>query len=441
MGKAMKRHAPQDRGGIWYLVRRVPKAYQHLDKRRFAKLSTGIRVEDDPRGARAARAVVELNARLEFDWSELAAGRDPNVKRRLDYAQVVASSLGVTYQHSSELVAGPFAEIMRRLELLEQVRGGTEGIADALLGGIEKPEMRISELVEAYEQAQSATLSGHSPNQIKKWRGHKLRAARTAISIIGDKSLLRLTRDDGLAYRRHFQKRIASGDLTVKTANIEMSHFIKMLRVVDVERAMGLPLEAFQSLRFEGTKDGRRPPFAADYIQGTLLAEGALSGLAPEARRVLYVMADTGMRPVEIVNLLPQHIRLDAEVPHVAIIGEGRRLKTHVSERTMPLVGCALAALRLQPKGFPTYRDRSEDLSRDVNNYLSEKKLRPTPEHSLYSLRHSFEDRLTALDPPDKIIARLMGHKQSRERYGDGPSLEHLQGWLDRIAFRPPASL
>ena len=404
----MKRLRPQDRGGIWYLVRRIPKEYQQLDKRRFAKVSTGIYVADDPRGARAARVLVDLNMRLEEDWADLAAGRDPRARRALERAQYVASAYGVAYQPAAELGAGPFSEIMRRLDLLEEAKGGDALTADALFGGVERPGMRVSELVEAYEQAQSAALSGHSPNQLKQWRSHKLRAARTAISIFGDKSLLALTRDDGLAFRRHFQRRITAGEMTIKTANIEISHLTKMLRTVDMERAMGIPLEAFANLRFEGSRDGRRPPFSVDHIRDVLLAEGALSGLNEEARRVVYVMVDTGMRPVEIVNLLPQHIRLDAEVPHVAVLGEERRLKTFVSERTMPLVGCALAALKLQPEGFPTYRDRNDVLCREINAYLADNGLRPTPEHSLYGLRHSFEDRLTALDPPDKIIGRLM---------------------------------
>lgn len=87
------------------------------------------------------------------------------------------------------------------------------------------------------------------------------------------------------------------------------------------------------------------------------------------------------------------------------------------------------------------YRGNAASLSVLVNKALDSRGMKPTPGHSLYSLKHSFEDRLTALDPPDKIIAVLMGHKFSRPRYGAGPPLEQLQGWLDRIAFRPPSSI
>ena len=80
-------------------------------------------------------------------------------------------------------------------------------------------------------------------------------------------------------------------------------------------------------------------------------------------------------------------------------------------------------------------------LSALVNKALTTRGLRPEKGQSLYSLRHTFEDRLTAVDAPDKIIACLMGHKWSRPRYGVGPSLEHKRDWLDRIAFRSPSSV
>lgn len=99
------------------------------------------------------------------------------------------------------------------------------------------------------------------------------------------------------------------------------------------------------------------------------------------------------------------------------------------------------SAMKLQPEGFPRYRDKAASLSALVNKAMTARGMRPTPDHSLYSLRHTFEDRLTAIDPPDKIIAVLMGHKHSRPKYGAGPTLEHLKSWLDRIVFRPPSSM
>jgi integrase len=137
------------------------------------------------------------------------------------------------------------------------------------------------------------------------------------------------------------------------------------------------------------------------------------------------------------VNLTAKRIKLNHPVPHVVIEAEGRVLKSEPSERKIPLVGVSLAALRLQPHGFPRYYDKSASLSGLVNKSLAARGLRPTEDHSLYSLRHSFEDRLTGLKVlPDKIQAYLMGHSYSRPKYGSEPPLDHLQEWLQRIAFR-----
>lgn len=40
---------PHNRDGIWYLVRRVPKEFAELDRRRIVRISTDIPVVSDPR--------------------------------------------------------------------------------------------------------------------------------------------------------------------------------------------------------------------------------------------------------------------------------------------------------------------------------------------------------------------------------------------------------
>jgi len=87
------------------------------------------------------------------------------------------------------------------------------------------------------------------------------------------------------------------------------------------------------------------------------------------------------------------------------------------------------------PNGFTHYYRKPDQLSATLNKYLKEHDLLPTKEHCVYSLRHSFEDRLTAVEPPDKVQAALMGHKYHRERYGKGPTLEQKKKWLDKMCF------
>jgi integrase len=49
----------------------------------------------------------------------------------------------------------------------------------------------------------------------------------------------------------------------------------------------------------------QRPPFEISFTQDRILAPGVFDDLNPEARRVIYVMVETRLRPSEIVNLTP----------------------------------------------------------------------------------------------------------------------------------------
>jgi hypothetical protein len=56
--------------------------------------------------------------------------------------------------------------------------------------------------------------------------------------------------------------------------------------------------------------------------------------------------------------------------------------------------------MKLQPQGFPRSVDKGASFSGYVNGFLLENGLRPTRKHSVYSLRHTFKDRLIAAKGP-----------------------------------------
>ncbi|MGB3463782.1 MAG: hypothetical protein WBA74_00855 [Cyclobacteriaceae bacterium] len=100
------------------------------------------------------------------------------------------------------------------------------------------------------------------------------------------------------------------------------------------------------------------------------------------------------------------------------------------------MVGYALKGIKHLPQGFERYRDKSDSFSAMINKYLNENNLIPSKQHTVYSLRHSFQNRLLAVDAPDRVQAELMGHKFNRPIYGDGASLEQKQAWLQRILLQ-----
>ena len=146
-------------------------------------------------------------------------------------------------------------------------------------------------------------------------------------------------------------------------------------------------------------------------------------------------IADTGMRIAEAFGLQPEDIKLDDEIPYIWIRPhEGYSLKTRSSERKIPLVGASLLAFKEFPKGFE-HTGNPDSFSNTVNKLLASHNLRPTPKHSIYSLRHTFKDRLRDIEAPEEIIDDLMGHKKSGPKYGRGHKLETKLKWLHKIAY------
>lgn len=309
-----------------------------------------------------------------------------------------------------------------------------------MLGGVEPPALDLDGLFAEFEALMKASNKGMSPDQIRKWGNPKRRAIANLRTVIGNKPLLKITRGDALDFQRWWTDRVAVEGIEIETANKDIGHLNKMLGKIDQTHRLGLG-SVFAQMRIEGGRTGQRVAFDPAFVQDRLLAEGALDGLNPEARGVLYLIAETGLRLSKACNLTADTIRLDAPVPHVMVRPDGRRMKTDQSERELPLVGVALAALRAHPEGFPRYRDKAGSLSATVNKFLAENGLLPEEGQTLYSLRHTFEDRLTKVEAPDKVAAALMGHKYHRPRYGVGPSLTQKREWLERIAFKAPRAV
>jgi integrase len=415
--------------------------FAHLDARGVIKHSTKVRIAQDRTGRRAARVASKLNEELELFWQGLSEGRSKDELRRYDEARRRARSLGFDYVDNTQLLMLPPEQRLNRLEALV-----TRGVADdpaaraALLGTEKRPAIRVSKLFEEYEAITKDEAKDFSPNQLRIWRNGRMRAVENFLSVVGDKPVSELTEDDGIDYADWWRERVLKENVAVKTANKDIGQLSRMLKDVSIRRCIKIPA-IFRGLRLRGATERSRVPFETEFIQDELLATGALDELNEDARYVLYVVAETGMRLSEVVNLREDAIHLDAKIPYVKVQADGRKLKTEDSEREIPLVGVALAAMKRRPQGFPRYRDKSASLSATVNKFLSVNGLRPTKDHSVYSLRHSFKDRLVAAEAPDSLIDSLMGHKTYKPKYGKGPSLELKLKFLESIALRPPSRL
>jgi integrase len=429
------------RHGVWHFLRRVPVEYTHLDTRGNVKLSTKIRVAADRKGTKAGQVAARMNETLEAYWRGLADRKTAEAKQTYLDAVKLARSLGLDYQTPAATAMAPIEDVLARIELL-MINGmmNTAPLRKAALGGVEKPPIMLSSLFTEYEQTQRIGLSKMSPDQVRKWTSAKKRAVEILIEQKGDKPLHQLSRDDALSYADWWEDRVLTEGIGAGTANKNISHIGGMIRAVNKRLKLGLD-DVFAATRIEGGRDGQRAPFPVEFIRDVILAPGKLDELNDEARDVVYTVMETGARPSEIVNLTATQIVLDAPIPFIRIRAEGRVLKTEHSERDIPLVGMALAALQRHPDGFQRYFDKGSSLSATLMKHFVKHGLLPTDKHKIYSFRHSFKDRLKAVEAPEELIDEMMGHRTDKPQYGDGYGLGLKKKYLQLIALTPAAGV
>ena len=156
-----------------------------------------------------------------------------------------------------------------------------------------------------------------------------------------------------------------------------------------------------------------------------------------DLRWLVALLSDTGMRLGEGVGLLKSDINLNCEIPHINLVPHPwRRLKTRSSQRCIPLVGASLWASRkiLYNRNdsifaFPRYTTKdicnANSASAALNKWMKEKLSKP---YVIHGFRHSFRDRLRAIECPSDIIDQLGGWrlKSVGQGYGKGYELSVL---------------
>jgi integrase len=413
------------RGKTYYFVKRVPKRFTAYDTRGLVKISLKTDSESEAR-----RKVPEVEDNLLNYWIALSEGSDD--AQKFDAMVKLAAARGVRYRPEKELLGRGLEEVLRRIEALEPSEAKDVAISGAVLGSVDRPAIKLSQMNDLYFDFEKTKLVGKSADQMRRWRNPRLKAFKNLVGLLGDVDIANVERDDALEFRDWWQDRIVDDGATPNNANKDISYISTAFQtIIDRKR---LPLvNHFKGLRFVQSEN-HRPPFSVEWIKENF-TEDVLTGLNEQARDIFLVLVNTGCRPAEVAGLEPADIDLSGNIPHIKIRPNATRaLKNLVSARDIPLVGISLTAMRRHPDGFPRYagKDRFSD---DMNRYLRRKGLVETKGHTVYSLRHSFEDRLLDLKEPDRLCADLMGHATTRERYGSGATLVHKLEALTRLAL------
>lgn len=413
-------------GEHYYYNRRPPEIVWEFDRRKVVRVA----LKTDSKRL-ALRKAVMFNEQMEAYWQNLITENKAHTNSVFRKTVRIARQMGFIYQPMAVVTKLPEQEIIDRILVLENA---TPKQVEAVLGGRPEPAITVRQALERFWNYSKDRTINKTESQYRKWKNPRIKAVENFVAQNGDMDMKQITREHTWIFRDWWIERIKADNKNPASANKDFIHLKDVLQTVSDHEKLELDIShLFKKIMLETRFTQARLPFKTEEIL-SILQSDKLQNMNEEARYFLLVAAETGARPSEIVGLLPEDIRLDAEIPHISITDRKERpLKTPHSQRDIPLLGYALEAFKAMPNGFPKYRDKADHLSGTVNKFLRENKLLPTEKHSVYSFRHSFQDRILSVNAPDRVQAELMGHKFHRPKYGDGATLILKCEWLNKI--------
>ena len=436
-----RNHYLEQRGSTWYYVRRVPAQYRKVDTRRIIKKA----LRTDSLTIARNRRDAMMDADEHFWETSLANHEEVTVKDspemcRYRSARRRAIAIGFEFKALPTLLSQePIEAVVKRMKTLDGDEI-TRLDAEAVLGTIEPPKHTIRDAFKLYcDKLSIGETSRKSPEQVIRWRATKTRAVEHFVALCGNLAMDEIARKHGRKFYDWWGERLRPEGSEARTyrpnsANRELGNLRQLFREYWTYQGEEDRENPFRKLRFKNTPTEATPAFSNDWVQSKILKPNVLDGINSEAQIIAYALIETGCRPSEIANLLPENICLDAEVPHIRIRPTTKReLKSMASARDVPLVGVSLEAMKRAPNGFPRYQDKGNSLSAALLKTFHTRGLMPTKKHRIYSFRHAFEKRMQEAGLDYGLRCTLMGHKNTRPQYGDGGSLEYRRKEMLKI--------
>ena len=268
---------------------------------------------------------------------------------------------------------------------------------------------------------------------------HTRRSIKYLKDSLGCRSLDQYTSADAAQLRDWFTKR----GLSNSSVHRNFGSIKAVVNFVILEKGLDCSNPFSGVYLHSDNSSKKRKPIPLDSLK--ILQERCVV-MDDDLRHLVSLISDTGMRLSEAAGLMKSDFNVDCDYPHLVIQPYSHRsLKTLSSERTVPLVGNSLWAAR-QIIGttdseycFPRYTSASgcnaNSASAAINKWI---KTVAGPEAVIHGLRHSFRDRLRAVEAPSEVIDQLGGWslKTVGQAYGDGYQLNVLTKWLKKIVIR-----
>ena len=290
--------------------------------------------------------------------------------------------------------------------------------------------MTLTEALELYLRLKGV-------NKGKVFRRGAERNIQSVVDVLSDRPLDEYSSSDAAAYRDYLLKRGLS-------TNSVKRNFAAIRSVINLAiQEHGLECKnAFSRVYLPDLDDAKkRKPIPIENIREI---QKECMSIDDEARWLVALISDTGMRLSEAAGLSVDDIKLDCEIPHIDLKPHAwRGLKTRGSQRQIPLVGASLWAARrvkenstTSPYAFPRYTSakgtNANSASAAINKWLKPR----VPEGCvIHSFRHSLRDRLRAVQCPSDMIDQIGGWSTAGvgQSYGEGYDLTAIIEFLMQI--------
>jgi len=302
-------------------------------------------------------------------------------------------------------------------------------------------EARVASSAPLMREAGSIYLSAKASTRPITFRTAVDRGIKNLTELVGDKPIDTYTRTDANLLRDSFFERgLSKGSV---------SRMFSTIRAVInfTTRELGMSeISSFSSV-YLGEDDeslkAKRPTFSTDTIR---FIQSQCHTMNDEARWLIALISDTGMRLSEALGLTKTDVVLEEPHPHIILKEHPwRRLKTKASERLIPIVGETLWAAQQAHRHsgtdflFPRYCNERECKANSASAALN-KWLRPKVPSGcvIHSFRHSLRDRLRAAECPTEIADTLGGWALNGigQHYGSGYPIEVLHKWMKKAVER-----
>ena len=260
-------------------------------------------------------------------------------------------------------------------------------------------------------------------------------ALSTFLSLAGDRDVRDYTRQDAKLFV-HYLEMKGNKTATIRRRINSLSAIMNYAySELDLDKRNPFTRLFIQN---EGADVFKRGTFANDQLKWGY--DKALSS-GSTVKLLMPLLGETGCRLAEIVGLRLEDIDMDNELLHIRP-NSARRLKNKTSERVLPLVGYAKLAIdqvQIQADDewlFPQYIKSGHCYATHASNAVNKWLKKDFGGLTAHSLRHTFRDRLRAVECPMDMIDQIGGWKSITSignSYGRGFTMDQYRQYLDKI--------